>query len=109
MWFKRKGPKSPDSKTEQAFAVQATPADEAKESLSLWWKDQIPLVEALCVAVTVHVLGFPLMWFIGWALPWPGSPVVVTVIEINLEHWPKEAIPEKVTDIYKSHMHKYDK
>ena len=36
----------------------------------------------------------------GWLLPWPKTPDVTTVIEINLENWPNEARPEKVTDIY---------
>ncbi len=108
MLFKRNGSKSSSAQAEQPFALQTTPADELKEKFVGMYDEYIPLAEALAVAVTVHVLGFPLMWFIGWALPWPGSPVVVTVIEINLEHWPKVAVPEKVTDIYTSHMHKYE-
>lgn len=114
--FKRNRAQSSASGSEKAvtgedqdFAPQTTPVEEMTEKMSDWFKEQIPMAEALAVAVTFHVLGFPLMWFIGWALPWPGSPVIITVIEINLENWPKEAIPEKVTDIYKSKMHKYDK
>jgi hypothetical protein len=103
------GAEKAGAEAEQAFAVQTTPIEEMKGKMSDWFREQIPLAEALAVAVTFHVLGFPLMWFIGWALPWPGSPVIITVIEINLENWPKEAKTEKVTDIYKSKMHKYDK
>ena len=109
MFFKRNAPKSSRSDTEQYFAVQTSPVEEFKDKFHLWFKEQLPLAEALCVAVTFHVLGFPVMWFIGWALPWPGAPVIMTVIEINLEKWPKEAKTEKVTDIILSKMHKYDK
>lgn len=109
MLFKRNAAKSSKPQPDRDYAVKISPIDEFKERLDLWLKEQTTLIEALAVAVTFHVLGFPLMWFIGWALPWPGSPVIVTVIELNLENWPREAKTEKVTDIMKSKMHKYDK
>lgn len=109
MLFKRNAAKSSKSQIDREYAVKTGPFEETKDKLTLWLKEQTTLIEALAVAVTFHVLGFPLMWFIGWALPWPGSPVIVTVIELNLENWPREAKTEKVTDIMKSKMHKYDK
>lgn len=109
MLFKRNAAKSSLSGSDPEFALKTNPIQELKDKLNWWLREQTPLVEALCVAVTFHVLGFPLMWFIGWALPWPGSPVIVTVIELNLENWPHEAKTEKVTDIIKSKMHKYEK
>jgi hypothetical protein len=67
--------------------------------------EYVPLFEAMAVAVSAHILAFPLIWFIGWALPWPKSPEIVTVIEIDLTNWPNEAVPKSITDIYKSQMH----
>ena len=70
------------------------------KKLVAWWRDQNILIEAFWVAVTFHVLLFPAIWFIGWALPWPKPPIITTVIEINLEHWPQEARPERIQEIY---------
>lgn len=69
-----------------------------------WLKDQSALFEAFWVAVTFHVLLFPIIWFAGWALPWPKSPSFTTVIEFNLENWPNVATPEKIEEIYHSKM-----
>jgi len=65
-----------------------------------WLDEQSSLFEAFFVAITFHVLLFPLIWFMGWALPWPKSPTITTVIEINLENWPESASPEKIEEIY---------
>jgi hypothetical protein len=70
------------------------------QSFSGWLNDQRVLIEAFWVAVTFHVLIFPLVWFVGWALPWPKPPMITTVIEINLENWPNEARPTKIEEIY---------
>lgn len=51
--------------------------------------ENIPLVEAFFLATSVHVLLLPVIWCMGWALPWPKSPVVTSVIEIDLQFWPK--------------------
>lgn len=64
------------------------------------------LFEAFWVAVTCHVLLFPFFWFIGWALPWPKSPSITTVIELNLENWPREARPERIQELYNYEMSK---
>lgn len=64
-----------------------------------WLLDQGPLVEALCLALSLHVLLFPLLWSMGLILPFPKSPVVTTVIELDLSNWPVEARPDKVIDI----------
>jgi len=63
-----------------------------------WLKDQTALFEAFWVAVSFHVLLLPLIWIMGWALPWPKPPVFTTVIEYDLTNWPKVAKPKKVTD-----------
>jgi len=65
-----------------------------------WLGEQNILFEAFWVAVTFHVLLFPLIWFIGWALPWPKSPSITTVIEIDLTNWPKEARPKHIEELY---------
>ena len=71
-----------------------------KRKIIAWLGDQVELFEAFFVAVTFHVLLFPVLWFAGWALPWPKGPDITTVIEINLEHWPAEARPERIEEIY---------
>jgi len=70
------------------------------QRFSDWLNDQRVLIEAFWVAVTFHVLLFPLVWFVGWALPWPKPPMITTVIEINLENWPNHATPTKIEEIY---------
>jgi hypothetical protein len=74
-----------------------------------WFVYQIPLWEALLVALSIHVLLFPVLWLMGWILPWPKSPDITTVIEINLENWPNEAKTEKIIDIYYSKHFKEEK
>lgn len=71
-----------------------------------WIREQSTLIEAFCVAVSFHVLLFPLIWFAGWALPWPKPPSITTVIEINLEHWPEDARPERIEELYNAGMAK---
>lgn len=70
-----------------------------KNLIVLWVSEQVPLVEAFCLATTFHVLLFPIIWVMGWALPWPKSPVVTTVIEIDLRNWPHEAKPDRVFNV----------
>jgi hypothetical protein len=76
------------------------------ERLLAWFRDQTVLIEAFWVAVTFHVLLFPLIWFIGWALPWPKSPMITTVVEINLENWPEDAKPERIEELYNYQLSK---
>ncbi len=50
--------------------------------------EQVPLLEAFLVAVSLHVVMLPVLWVMGWALPFPKPPVITTIIEWNLETWP---------------------
>ncbi len=61
-----------------------------------WLLEQVPLMEAFLIAVSIHVALFPVMWFIGFALPWPKSPVITTIIEYDLGNWPEMPKPKKV-------------
>lgn len=86
-------------------ARKLTPKDLVNKIVA-WIKEQTALLEAFWVAISFHVLLFPLIWFIGWALPWPKPPVITTVIEINIENWPNEAVPEKIEELYQTEMSK---
>lgn len=72
--------------------------DDSFATKAHWWlNEQIPLVEAFFVAVSLHVVAFPVMWFIGWALPWPKAPVITTIIEYDLTQWKKNLpSPKKI-------------
>jgi hypothetical protein len=77
--------------------IKARREESFSEKLSNWVADQIPLVEALFVAVSLHVVAFPVIWFIGWALPWPKPPVITTIMEFDLTDWPKHSLtPKKI-------------
>jgi len=67
-----------------------------KKLIFTWLVDQVPLFEAVCLATTLHVLSVPVLWVASWALPWPKSPVVTSVIEIDLTKWPLEAKSKKL-------------
>lgn len=67
-----------------------------KELITASIVDQIPLIEACLIATSLHVLFLPVVWCMGWMLPWPKSPVVTSVIEIDLRDWPKVARPKKL-------------
>jgi hypothetical protein len=56
----------------------------------------LPLLQMLLVALSFHFLILPLLWFAGWALPWPKPPAIKTVIEIDLQNWPRLAVPTGV-------------
>ncbi len=56
--------------------------------------EQVPLLEAFLVALSLHVVMLPILWVAGWALPWPKSPVITTIIEWDLETWPPK--PRKI-------------
>lgn len=70
-----------------------------------WFEEQTALLEAFFVAVSFHVLLFPLIWFAGWALPWPKPPSMTTVIEIDLTNWPTSASPTSIEEIFNTKMH----
>lgn len=80
-----------------------TPRDLLSSAID-WMREQTQLFEAFWVAVSFHVLLFPIIWFAGWALPWPKSPNITTVIEFNLENWPNVATPEKIQELYETKM-----
>ena len=71
-----------------------------------WVHEYAPLMEAFWVAISAHILLFPVVWCIGWALPWPKSPEILTIIEYDLTDYfttgPKQI---KVTDIMESLKH----
>lgn len=107
MFFNRKSAKSSSNEPGHSFPAVFEPFGQVlARRISVWINEHIPLFEAVCVAVSAHILAFPLFWFAGWALPWPKSPEIITVIEIDLSHWTEEgAVAKKVTDIMKSEMH----
>lgn len=107
MFFKRKRKPAAGDGAKPIFPHKRPPLWQMVKERSLGWlKDQSPLFEAVCVALSFHVLFFPVMWFMGWALPWPKVPIKTTIIEINLENWPIDATPEKITEILRTHMQK---
>lgn len=78
-------------KKEKALAADALFSLSAlKESIFIWLTDQKVLAETFCLALALHVFLFPIMWFMGWALPWPKSPVTRTIVIIDLQKWAKE-------------------
>jgi len=79
------------------LVVDALFSFKALKDLAIFWAyEQVPLMEALCIATTFHVLMFPIIWTMGWTLPWPKSPVTTTVIELDLSNWPHEAKPGRI-------------
>ena len=64
-----------------------------------WLLDKSNLFEAFLLALSLHVLLFPLIWVMGWALPWPKSPTVTTIIEYDLRNWPNRAKSKKILEI----------
>jgi hypothetical protein len=62
--------------------------------------ENIPLAEAFLVALSLHVVMLPVIWSVGWALPWPKPPVVTTIIEYDLENWKNGAFPPKPKKIF---------
>jgi hypothetical protein len=58
--------------------------------------EQVPLFEALLVALSLHVVMLPVLWIVGWALPWPKPPVITTIIEWDLQNWPPK--PKRIFD-----------
>jgi hypothetical protein len=73
--------------------------DETVNKVSVWLREQTPLFEAFCIALSLHVIALPVIWFLGWALPWPKAPTVTTVVEYDLGNWPNVAKPKKIFDI----------
>jgi len=62
----------------------------------LWWMENVPLFEACLVALSIHVIALPVIWFVGWALPWPKTPIFTTVVEYDLSNYLRTGKPEKI-------------
>ena len=75
-------------KKEQQLAADALFSLSAlRQTFFIGLREQKMLAETFCVALSLHVLAFPLIWCMGWALPFPKSPVTTTVIIIDLQKW----------------------
>ncbi len=64
-------------------------------------KEKTPLFQAFWVALSFHVVLLPIMWIMGWALPWPKPPKVTMVIEYDLSDWPRMK-PKSVEEVVES-------
>lgn len=69
---------------------------ELAKFLVFWFNDHRTLLQAFFVALSLHVVLFPVLWIMGWALPWPKYPVFTTIIEYDLRGWPAMPKPKKV-------------
>ena len=78
----------------------------SREMVVFWMKDQIPLVDCLLIALSMHVILLPIMWILSWALPWPKPPVITTIVEYDLRYWPKVAKPKKVYEVIDPDLNK---
>lgn len=56
------------------------------------------LFECFFVAISLHVVLIPVLWIMGWALPWPKSPIITTIIEYELDKSTLNFKPKEVTD-----------
>jgi hypothetical protein len=62
-------------------------------------RNQTLLFEAFLVAISFHVLLLPMLWLIGWMLPWPKGPTITTIIEYDLRNWPDIRKPKRIFDV----------
>ncbi|HEY9756132.1 MAG TPA: hypothetical protein V6C97_13275 [Oculatellaceae cyanobacterium] len=86
------------SKNPAEFRLQQSLAEEKFDKVISWIKDQKTLFDAFLVALSFHVVMFPVLWFVGWALPWPKPPVVTTIVEFDLQEWMKSGKPKKIIE-----------
>lgn len=106
MLFNRNSPQTEEVKDEHSFpAPRISVSELCQKKFAAFIGEYSILFEAAFVAVSAHILAFPLIWFIGWALPWPKSPVITTVIELDLSNWPEEAVPREIKEIFESEKH----
>jgi hypothetical protein len=89
------------------------PFPESKPLYKVWigrilanLSDSKVLFEAVLVALSFHVIMFPVVWFVGWALPWPKSPVITTVIEYDLQKWLKSGKPRRIIEFRNPELNK---
>jgi hypothetical protein len=80
------------------FKAKTTLAQDAFLKTFDFVKDQKVLVDAFLVAVSFHVVMFPVLWTAGWALPWPKPPVVTTLIDYDLQEWIKTRKPKNIIE-----------
>jgi hypothetical protein len=80
------------------FKAKTTLAQDAFRKTFDFVKDQKVLVDAFLVAVSFHVVMFPVLWTAGWALPWPKPPVVTTLIDYDLQEWIKTRKPKNIIE-----------
>lgn len=88
---------TPSKKTVE-FRLAQSLAEEKFDKVISWIKDQKMLFDAFLVALSFHVVMFPVLWFVGWALPWPKPPVVTTIVEFDLQEWMKSGKPKKIIE-----------
>jgi hypothetical protein len=82
-------PNRNDSECPPDWRAQGPTLGDFMLKIRIWLREQTMLFEAFLVAVSFHVLLFPLLWFMGWALPWPKAPPQKVVYEIDLQEWLK--------------------
>ena len=95
--------------TQESYQFMPKPENRFKQlgsKICYWVFDQVTLAESFCIATSLHVLFFPVIWVAGWALPWPKSPVSKTIIEIDLSNWPNEAKTGKVLHVRPPELNK---
>jgi hypothetical protein len=80
------------------FRAKTTLAQDAFRKTFDFIKDQKVLVDAFLVALSFHVVMFPVLWTAGWALPWPKPPVVTTLIDYDLQEWVKSRKPKNIIE-----------
>jgi hypothetical protein len=80
--------------------------EEITKYLLTWCKSQAYFGEAVLVALSFHVLMFPIVWLIGWALPWPKSPVITTVVEYDLQKWLQSGKTKNIFDYRDPNLNK---
>jgi hypothetical protein len=61
-------------------------------------KEHCLLFECILVAISLHIALIPILWVGSWALPWPKSPVITTIIEYELDKTTLRYKPKWLTD-----------
>jgi hypothetical protein len=61
-------------------------------------KEHWLLFECLLVALSLHIVFIPVVWSLGWALPWPQPPIFTTIIEYELDQATLNYKPRGVTN-----------
>ncbi len=64
-------------------------------------QDSIWLIEAILIAISFHVLMVPVIWIMGFVLPFPHPQPRLTSYEINLKNFKVDVKTIKTTEIVK--------